>query len=291
MRTYNSILTIVLSFLLLGCSVSKRQHQGYVSSKSFNFKINFATAKSVIIIPAECNGVKKNFLFDTGAELTLIQRDSIVGIKEKVSGASNRKMIMGNEMIESFKIGNVDFRNTKALNTDLIGLKEKVPDFGGIIGQSIISKGNWLINYSENKIQLSDKNLIDSTFHSIKVKYDDGMPFIILLIEGKKYKALIDLGSSEAFSIPKDSKLAKELLIKYDFQNNEREIYTIGGLQKQEEKIGMIPLIHIGNVKFENIKASIRHTSQLRVGNKFFNNFSVYIDNENRNYSLKSNNL
>jgi hypothetical protein len=290
MKIYNYVLIISFIFLTLSCSVTKRQQQGYVLPETFDYKTNFTTAKSVIILPVEINGIMKNFLFDTGGDLTLIQRDTILGKTEKISGASNRKIKIGNELVKSFKIGNVNFENTVAWNGDFVGLKEQIPNFGGLIGQPIISKANWLIDYPNKNIQFSDKNLIDNSFQSIDIKREDGAPYIKLMIGGKEYKAIIDLGSSATLSIPKDSKLAKVILNTYNFKDNEREIYSVGGLQKVKEKIGVIPLIKIGDIDFLNVKTDIRHTSQLRVGNKFFKDYKVYIDNIKNNYSLKKGN-
>jgi hypothetical protein len=272
------------------CSVIKNQNKGNVIPENFNYKTDFTTVKSVIILPVEINGAIKNFLFDTGADLTFIQRDKVLGKIEKISGVSNRKMKTGNELVKSFKIGSVDFTNTIAWNGNLISLKEQIPNFGGLIGQPIISKANWLIDYTNKKIQFSNKNLIDSTFHPVKIKRKDGAPYVKLMIDGKEYKVIIDLGSSSAFSIPKNSKLAKAILNKYNFQDNEREIYSVGGLQKVKEKIGVITLIKIGGIDFPNVETNIRQTSQLRIGNKFFKDYKVYIDNIKNNYSLKRSN-
>jgi hypothetical protein len=171
-----------------------------------------------------------------------------------------------------------------------VGLKEQIPNFGGLIGQPIINKANWLIDYPNQIIKLSNENLIDDSFQAIEIKQKDGAPYINLLIDGKEYNAIIDLGSSATLSIPSDSKMAKEILNKYSFQDNEREIYSIGGLQNVQEKVGIIPLVEIGNMAFSDVETDIRHSSQLRIGNKFFKDYIVYIDNLNKNYSLKKSN-
>jgi hypothetical protein len=199
-------------------------------------------------------------------------------------------MKLGTEIIPSFKIGSIDFIKTVALNSDFVGLKEQIPNFGGLIGQPIISKANWLIDYPNQIIKLSNENLIDDSFQAIEIKQKDGAPYINLLIDGKEYNAIIDLGSSATLSIPSDSKMAKEILNKYSFQDNEREIYSIGGLQNVQEKVGIIPLVKIGNIAFSDVETDIRHSSQLRIGNKFFKDYIVYIDNLNKNYSLKKSN-
>lgn len=282
-----AVLGISFLFLATACSVSNFQKKGDIENPKFHHSIQFITKKSVIIIPAKIDGETKNFLFDTGADASLIQRDSIKGKTSIISGASKRKMELGNEIIASIEIESVNFRNTVAWTGNLVGLKEQIPNFGGIIGQPVISKANWLINYPDKTLTFSDKNLIDDTFTPIKINRKDGSPFTYIKLNGKTYKAIIDLGSSSSLSIPKDTKLADELLKNYPFTENEREVYTLGGLQTIVEKIGTIPRVQLGNIEFENVDINILHTSQIRLGNRFFKDCILYIDNINKDFKIK----
>ena len=240
-----------------------------------------------MILPFEINGASKNFLFDTGADYSVIQRDSIIGKTKKYNGASNRKMKLGNEIIESLKIGDIDFRNTMALNGDMKGLKEQIPNFGGIIGQPIINKANWLIDYPNKSVNISNKNLVNSSFQTIRTKMEDGSHYTYISIDGIEYKVIIDFGSSSEFNLPKESKLAKQLLQKYDFDANERDRYTLGGLQNIEEKVGIIPLVKLGNIEFKDVSTTINTSSQPRIGIGFFKDCEIYIDNLDNNYKIK----
>lgn len=290
MKTHKLLSILLMTVLLTGCSTPKFLKQGHMASKSFYYKTNFSTIKTLIVLPVEINGINRNFLFDTGAEVTLLQRDTTKGKIEKINGSTNRKTNVGSETIQSMKIGTVEFVDTYAMNANLIGLKEQVPNFGGLIGQPMISKANWLIDYPNKSIEISDKHLIDSTYKPIEIRQKKGASYITLIINGAKYPALIDLGSSSALAIPENSELAKQMLEKYDFQENEREIYSIGGLQKTKEKVGSIKNIYLDDIEFKNVKATIRHTSEIRIGNDFFKDYIVYIDNSNSNYSLKKTN-
>jgi hypothetical protein len=269
-----------------GCSITNRQKCGDVLPVHFDHKADFTTAKTVIVLPVMVNGVTKSFLFDTGAEFTLIQRDSVTGKLATVSGATNRTVKMGYDIVELLKIGDVDFRNTVALNANLKGLKEQIPNFGGLIGQPVISKANWLIDYPNQTIRFSDRNLADSSFVPVRVKYSDGSPYVTVRIDGEDYKAIIDLGSSAAFSVPEDSRLAKKLLQRYEFSDNQRDIYSVGGLQSVQEKVGVIPSIQLGDIEFKQVDTDIRYTSELRIGNRFFKDHILYIDNINRKIEI-----
>ncbi len=287
MRKFKSLLVGLFILNAFSCSITKIQKEGTVLPEIFNYETEFTTQKTVIILPLKLNGVSKNFLFDTGADFSVIQRDSIFGKVSNVSGASKRKMKMGEEYVKSIKIGDVDFRNTFAQNVDLIGLKEQIPNLGGIIGQPIISKANWLIDYPNKKLRISNENLIDKTFETIKIKREGGAPYTYISINGIEYKVIIDFGSSSEFSLPKESKLAKQLLQQYQFVDNERDRWTVGGLQKIKEKAGIVSLVKLGDMEFKNVSTKIGVQSQPRIGIGFFKDCIIYIDNLENSYKIK----
>lgn len=287
MKNLKLLLLTTTLFISFSCSVTKIQKKGTVQPQNFNFVTEFTTEKSVIILPFEIDGISKNFLFDTGADYNVIQRNSTIGKNENYGGATNRKMKLGKEYVKSMKIGNVDFQNTYAVNGNLEGLKEQILNFGGIIGQPIINKANWLIDYPNKKIQISNQNLVDETFKTIQIKRKGGAPYTYISINGTKHKVIIDFGSSSEFNLPKESKLAKQLLQQYKFTDNERDRYTIGGLQTIKEKVGIVPIIKLGNMEFKNVNTTINVSSQPRIGIGFFKNCEIYIDNLENSYRIK----
>lgn len=282
------LLTLILISLLISCSVTKEQKQGTVSPNIFHQKTEFLLYKSLILVPCFINSEPKNFIFDTGAELSIINSDSLFEKNNNVSGASGQKLKMGVGKVKSIKIGNVEFENTNARFTDLSELEDKIPDFGGLIGQSIIEKSNWLIDYPNKKLEISKIDLSDKTFTRLEIVRKGGSPFTFITINGKKYKAIIDLGSTSALSIPKDSDLAKNLLMTYEFKDIEKDNYTIGGgIEKVNQKIGNLPTIELSNIKINKVETMIKETTHIRIGSGLFKNYILYIDNTNKEYKLK----
>ena len=278
----------LVTIFFLSCSISRIQHQGHTSPQSFYYKDNFSTIKTLIVLPLEIDGQpSRNFLFDTGADITLVQKDTIDGKTEKIKGASGRKMELGREIVESFKLGNIEFLNTYAWVGDFVGLKEQVPNFGGLIGQSIINKANWLIDYPNKHIEISNQRLIDDSYEEIKIIVKAGSPYTYITVDGNEHEALIDLGSSSAMSIPEESKLAKDILAQHVFQVIAKESYTLGGLQNTTQQTGKLPQVKIGSFTLENVESTVKKTSQLRLGNDFFKDFILYIDGINNRYYLK----
>lgn len=289
MKYYRTLLLILSFILAYGCSsLNKLQTQGKVSPENFKESISFETYKKLIFLDVKIDGKTKKFLFDTGADLSLIQRDSLKGKIIKVSGASKRKMKLGQEIMPLLEIGNIKFIDTHALNGDLVGFKEQIPNLGGIIGQSIIKKANWLIDYPNKKLEIANVNLVDESFKTLEIHRKAGAPYTFIEVNGIKHQVVIDLGSSSTINLPKDSKLAKELVKTIDLNDNTRDRYTLGGLQKINEKIGVISKVRLGTFTFENVDVNINTSSQPRIGLPFFKNYIIYIDNTNNGiYKLK----
>jgi hypothetical protein len=258
-----------------------------VQPDQFYHELQFNTYRSLMVIPMKVNGISRNFLFDTGAQLTLLQQDSVTGKSATITGASKRKVKMGHEMVDLFELGGIKFINTHAANSPLQSLKDSIPEFGGLIGQPIIEKANWLIDYTNQKLQISSTNLADDSFQSIEIRWKDGSPYTQLHIGGKSYKTIVDLGSSGEVTIPENSKLAKQLLATYLFNKIDKEGYTLGGWQMQKQYVATIPTIKLGEFEFTNVEVKIKHTSQRRVGIPLFKNHLLYIDNTAGNYKIK----
>lgn len=273
-------------FIISGCTATKYQNQGQVEPVQFHYKTTFVPYKSCVVFPAIIGSDTCNFLFDTGCQITLVQNDSVKDGNVKITGASDRSMKLGHVVIDSLRIGNVSFKNTQAATGDFDGLKAKIPDFGGLIGQPIISKANWLIDYTTNTIEIFSEDLIDPDFRVLPTKVKSGWSFIWITIDGHKYKALMDLGSSKGLSIPQDTKTAETIIRKYKFTENTREIYRIGGLEQVRERVGRLP-IGAGDLLIKDVETSVLNTNKIRIGNFFFKDCALYIDNTHKCYKVK----
>jgi len=278
---------ILLLLTLLGCSSSNHLTQGKVSPTQFRASTPFTTAKGLILLPCKINGETKNFIFDTGAMVTNIHRDTLVGELITVRGGSNRTTESGTETVPSIEIAGVDFLNTFATNSNEAYLKEKIPNYGGTLGRTIIDKANWLINYPARTVELSNAPFANEDFTNIPLIGTSGTPYTSIAIDGNEYKSIIDLGSTSTMNVPEGTELAKLLLSNYTFEEKTRERYTVGGMQTITERIGTIPLLTIGTATFTNVKVNINVSSQIRLGMLFFEDYLTYIDNENHRLMIR----
>lgn len=275
--------------LHLGCSrLAIQQSKGTVAPVPFYSKLSFDTLRSVIVVDAEVDGQPGKFILDTGADLSVIQRDSLRGNAARYRGASGRRMQLGREIVPSIRIGDVSFLNTAALNGDLAGLKEQIPGFGGLIGQSVLQKANWLINYPGLSLEISDRDLADESFTAIETIFSrDNNPYTYIEVYGQRYLVLIDLGSASKLNIPEDSPMARDMAAKVPLSANQRTRYTLGGLEVITEQTGVIPAARIGSCEFTDISFNINASSQPRVGIALFRDYLIYLDHTNQVCKLK----
>ncbi|MFK7812103.1 MAG: hypothetical protein AB8B59_06390, partial [Maribacter sp.] len=281
------ICTIIFLLGFQSCTTTYLIKKGSVTPTAFHEKLEFETIKTVLILPLDLNGIRKNFIFDTGAQISVIQRDSMTGNISDWGGASKRRTDVGSEYVKVIKIGSTEFQDTYAGNTDFVGLKEQIPNFGGLIGQPIISKANWLIDYPKKTLEISNAELVDSSFQGIQIHRKGGSPHTYIEIDQEKYEVIIDFGSSSELSVPEDSELAKALFGSYAFKEQKRERYTMGGNETIIEKVGTLPLVKLGDIEFQNVLTRINVNSEPRLGISFFKNYIIYIDNENEKYRIK----
>lgn len=277
--------------LFQGCRTVSLIKRGYVNPADSYEKVKFETIKTVIILPMVLNDISKNFIFYTGGQISTVQRDSLIGSVSNWGGASKRCIKLGSEILNSLKPGKMEFVDTYTGNTDFTGLKEQIPTFGGLIGQSVISKANWLIDYPNKILEVSNKELADSSFDTIIIYRKGGSPYTLITIDQEEYEVIIDFGSSIPLNVPTDSELAKALLRSYSLANRQKEKYTLGGKENFTKKVGVLPLVKLGGIEFDNVPVNINITSEPRVGISFFKNYLIYIDNLNDTYRVKEQDL
>jgi hypothetical protein len=282
-------LSIYVSLVVIatGC-IKYKQNKGLVNPKSAETIIDFTLNRGIISFPANLDGVNKVFLFDTGDDLTSINRKEFKGRITKISNSTGGKTKTGNEIVKSMKIGTMEFQKICARNLNWDFIEKNVPNLGGTIGQSIIGKANWLIDYPNKKIKISEKEIQTNGFIPLEIKKIKD-PFVNFTYEGETYSAFIDLGSSSELTVVEGSKLGKKLLEKIKFTDETRDIASASGYVTYQLKVGSASNIRVGALEFNNVNVVLRKSASadIRIGMPFFKNNMLYIDNTNKKYMVK----
>jgi len=143
--------------------------QGTVENESYNSEIPFRYVDGYIFIDIIQNNNKYNFLFDTGAEATVIDK-SIIGefgyktfSKSSISGPVIKDEDINTVLLSRISIADVEFINIGVVSIDFgFATKKFCEKLDGIIGTTLLKKAKWQIDYKKKVIRLSDdvENLI-----------------------------------------------------------------------------------------------------------------------------------
>jgi hypothetical protein len=283
--------TILFSIIVLTSCVKYKQNKGMISPITDQESLSFTTSRSLVVLPIVLEGNTKYFILDNGDELTTINRKEFKGRVNKVNTATGGKAKTGNEVVRSMKLGNVEFKNICAKNLNFEYVEKEIPNYGGLIGQSVLSKANWMIDYPNKKISLTTKDLNTDGFETIPVKKLRD-PKINVVIDGETYSAFVDLGSSTAFAVVESSPLGQKLLQKITFVEGSKETFTAEGVKTSIVKRGILPLVKVGNVEIKNIDMLMGKTSSndIRIGMAFFKDCKLYLDYTNGSFKIKKTN-
>ncbi|MDT0651839.1 aspartyl protease family protein [Autumnicola edwardsiae] len=136
---------------------------GKVENKSYYTEIPFQYIDGYIFIEITQNEKKYNFLFDTGAEATIIDKSIINEFSfKRLSQVTVGGPIIDTEdlqklVISKINIAEITYNNIGAVSTNLAFSKTKFCDkLHGIIGSNLIKKSKWQLDYDNEIIKISN---------------------------------------------------------------------------------------------------------------------------------------
>jgi archaellin len=275
------ISVLIIAIFLNSCSTSKTiesKIKGNVENKEYFTEIPFRYIGKHIFIDVMINQRKYNFLFDTGAELTIIDEETINDLQflnigeAKASGNSfstqNLKLIE----IPKISLSNVDFLNTGAMIQN-ITLKKYYGCFeiNGIIGNNLMRKANWQIDYKNKIIRITDDfKKIKMSEITIPIKMnakETGNIYFDIGINGIFSKFTFDTGSN--WQITTSSKKFKS------FQEQNKNLQFV---KKGNEYEFIADLLTLDKINLKNKIITLENRNLSLLGNGFFENYTLSID-------------
>lgn len=297
---------IGIFLIVVSCSdskITKLATQGSVSKEQFNEVIPFNYLKNHIYIDVIINEKAYTFLFDTGCDITSIDKSILSElnfspeISQKVTGSSFDEIeFQYGTMSNSLRIGNLDFQNIGVGVQDLSFLKPLEENFTdgtkiyGIIGTNIIKKAFWQIDYTEKSIKFSNSinNLISDFDTIIKINTipketeNWGTNEINVTVNGVSENFILDTGSFGRFS-------ANVQFLEKLQKNTNNTLKEIGTNEKSEKRKFKTEKIEVGSIKLQNQELLIQDGIGLLIGNGFLENYITTIDLLNNKLYLKPN--
>jgi len=291
------LLFIIFSFgvTLQSCSSYKAVRlakQGYVDNKDFITQIPFRYDNDLIFIEVEIDKKHYNFIFDTGAEMSVIGQhitgeiEYKVVTRSKVTSSSNSKQ--NAEFIELPKISfsNIDFESTGAIIADLSHFDRLIgcEKIDGIIGNNLLRKSIWQIDYKNETIKISDNILnlkVPKKASEIVMNSNKwGNVFLDVEVNGVKSKFIFDTGF--VGKIRSDKQFLDTLFSKSDKFKYITEVGRTGsnlnGITNGKIYYTLIDTVSVEGIIVNNQIMSFKQSNKSLIGNQFFKNFTMTLD-------------
>lgn len=297
------ILIGIIFFLVSSCSIKWTkaiQYGKVVFNEASETTVDIEIRKDLIFVPVTIHGKKYQFLFDTGAPLSIskqLQNDYAFKIisKGNIIDSDHNRSTVNWARVDSLNIGDVLFMN----QTAFIGDFDANPilsclEVDGIIGSNLIKQCNWTLD-QENKSLLLYSNIDMDAFNesiTIPFKTDYQYNIFIDLNFGKATvrKILLDFGSNGSISLNNDifTQLEDKGIISKPFlEKGVIQSGIIGDTVNLSRKITFTDSVSIDSISLKKVMLRTGKTSL--VGNDFLSRFKVTIDWVNKNLYLIEN--
>lgn len=176
---------------------------GRISKKHYCDTIRYDKKLGYIVIPVTVNGVPERLIFDTGADLLLLAKDSVPkksAVAAKVTDSQGAEATMEFDNIKAVGISQLSFTDFIAIRTNLPKTLSCMAD--GLIGNNIIKKSNWQI--TDSYLVISDRSFKVKDQRSIRVYYRGAnSTYANMIINGAAFDTcLIDYGGRFEMEVP-----------------------------------------------------------------------------------------
>jgi len=291
--------TISLCILLSSCSIiksGKLSKQGEVNRDDFLVEVPYSNVKDWIVVTVQIEGKDYNFIWDTGADITVISERMAKNIEHgtvvsrKVKDSGKNKKSLNFIALPKVMMGEVEFHNIGAAIADLDPLIKQIgcDSIDGILGNNLMRKAVWQVNYAEQKLGIASAvDKLKLTEENEKVEMEAGKrghPYFKTKVNGKKQWIAMDTGYNGSFKMPRKEleKIAKKTS---RVEIEEATGAAGGGLYGARQGSTwnyQVESIELGNMKVMQPIISTAERSSSLIGNKFFEDFILTIDWKNK---------
>lgn len=243
------------------------------------------------------------FLFDTGADGSVINKQSLDKLPLKLDGKSLNQGSNGSNEVQSSSENEITIGSITKKDVTFTVIPYETNIFDGIFGTNLMQ--DYIIEIDYNKQLLNfyskDDNTIDYKNYAKLKLYTKDYPTIIkssVIVDGKKYKGLfgLDTGADDALT------LASPFTKKNDFINKLPQIGS-AGFQGSDGSEYEMPIVLLPEIQFagkhlyhlpialSNATEGIDASEELAgfFGNAFLKKFNIILDYGNKNIYIKLN--
>ncbi len=261
------------------------------AQNKFRDTIPFKNDLGLIVIPIQYNGQEKNFIFDTGAMLSI----GFSWVKEELKATRKTRVITSSSKSKSrlryYKADTVKLGSAKITKHRILGTKDSdifsCYAIDGVLGMDIIAKFNWQINFKEKYIVMLDADYfppdIDEKMYAMDFVYEDSRPWAYFNVLGERIRFLLDTGASNS-----DIYIKYKDLFKNIDTNSVKEIHSgffdfNGAFSKTKSRTMKLLDVSSASVTLAPIVDFSKKSS--KIGNSSWEDTSLFISiNDNKLY-------
>lgn len=216
--------------------------------------IPFQLINGLIVIQAELDNELGNYIFDTGAEELILNKEA--GSGKTMFSSINGDIATEEVNVNLLKIGNLTHSKIKAFSTDLQSIESYLNiSIQGIIGFNLFIPQKVMIDYKAKEITLySAKEDVKVSKRYVPFKLQDGVLVCNLSIQGKEYLFGFDTGAT--INVIDESVF--HLIADSFIDHNEESYVTTGTGEKTIHKIVNLSTFNLGTASFNDSKFLIQ---------------------------------
>jgi predicted aspartyl protease len=215
---------------------------------------------SIILVPVIVDGLGPvPFILDTGADDVILDESLARRLALPVSGKRLQATILGawvpdSSVAKTLQLGPVQIQNAPVLLADLSGVRSRVPEAYGILGQRFLSHFNYLIDYQNRMIRFEQNDEIQSSIQEKPLPSAIGGQHILLLAHAQAagsapLRLLLDSGAN-ALVLSQASANAIHLVV-----SGQKFETTVGG--KIALPFGRLRQLALGSRLLLNLPATV----------------------------------
>jgi len=279
-------LAIILTIFFGSCSNNYYKKLGNVSEKAFYQEIPFSYDAGLLLIDIEIDGETFQLGLDTGAEYNVIdkrlaakinyKRKDEIQINTTTSKVNNIQRIV----LPEINIGGIAFKNTTGVIMDLSAFDRFIacPKVQGLIGNNLMRKANWQIDYEKKVIKITDqpsKLTTSDNVHALTMNSGQyGNVHLNLTINNKTYSHTFDTGYSGNIRSRDTSILKKYKHFTYAGITGAN---ASGIVSNNKQHKVFVDQLELNGITIDKQHVIIDPNSSALVGNDFYDNYKVTI--------------
>ncbi|MFZ1705504.1 MAG: retroviral-like aspartic protease family protein [Saprospiraceae bacterium] len=231
--------------------------------------IPFKLIQNLIIIEADFDKVKGNFIVDTGSDAVFVnQNASTSNKKSETFNTLNGQVASFGLTIKRLQVGNITKHNLDAYYTNLSNLEKFLSvDIAGIVGTDVFSPHSLYFDFESNFIHVlkDSPNINDySLKNELSFYWTSGLPVTDIKIGQQEYCFILDSGASIHIF---DNSLVQNHKSFFTSVISDIAVETLGSNEPSIASKYTVSSLDIGSASLQNLSCLVQSFDQINETN------------------------